>query len=117
MHTCHFTFFFEMQPVLSIALRKVRVTTLLSLLMKPAALLLLSTSLLALLACPHSKVEESFNLQATHDLFYHGVGPALKSVHDSTENTCSAGADNDRSCGADYLPYDHIKFPGGECVW
>jgi alpha-1,6-mannosyltransferase len=48
--------------------------------------LFLTTSLTSLFLCPHSKVEESFYIQATHDLYYHGVF----SIHD----------------------YDHLQYPG-----
>ena len=41
--------------------------------------------------CPYSKVEESFNLQATHDLFYHGI-----LVLDQNHNNS----------------YDHLQYPG-----
>ena len=34
-------------------------------------LLLVSLCLLYLVLCPYTKVEESFNLQAAHDLLYH----------------------------------------------
>jgi len=58
-----------------------------------AQALLIATSLVALVLCPHSKVEESFNLQATHDLFYYGF---------SSSPTNDAAAAN----------FDHLRFPG-----
>jgi hypothetical protein len=65
-----------------------------------ASTLLLVSFLLNLLVCPHSKVEESFLLQATHDLFYHGIGPAIRHSILGQANIT--------------LPYDHLQYPGGE---
>lgn len=84
---------------------------------KPVAIPLFITSILALLTCPHSKVEESFNLQATHDLFYHGVEPAWQLYnHKSLYQACAAGAGEEGTCINDdiSLPYDHLQFPGGK---
>ena len=56
-----------------------------------AQALLVATSLFYLILCPHSKVEESFQLQAAHDLVYIGISPAF---------------------AKDPPPYDHLQYPG-----
>ena len=66
-----------------------------------ACILFVSVALADLLLCPHSKVEESFQLQATHDLFYYGVGPAWRNSFRGENVT---------------LPYDHLQYPGGKLI-
>ncbi|PNP43747.1 hypothetical protein TGAMA5MH_04028 [Trichoderma gamsii] len=56
-------------------------------------LLLFIVPLLHLLAAPYTKVEESFNLQATHDILVYGTP-----THDIHERLSST--------------YDHFSFPG-----
>jgi alpha-1,6-mannosyltransferase len=64
--------------------------------------LFLAVSFSGLVLCPHSKVEESFSLQATHDLYYYGI---------PTELLSSFLGWNDQDDL--YLPpYDHLQFPG-----
>lgn len=58
----------------------------------------------ALVLCPHSKVEESAQLQATHDLFYYGLRPILR-------HTIINGVKEE-----EMPPYDHLQFPGGKVV-
>jgi len=60
-----------------------------------AVLFLISLS--ALLICPYSKVEESFNLQATHDLYYHGVTSLYRYRNNDVELKNL---------------YDHLQYPG-----
>ena len=99
---------------------------------------LMTTSLLSLFLCPHSKVEESFHLQACHDLYYKGIGPALRrflhlSILYGGDDFDSRGGSpllvSSSSSSAlpslalplsalpsslEDLPYNHVRYPGGE---
>lgn len=70
--------------------------------LRAAFTFLLLSFLADLLLCPHSKVEESFQLQATHDLFYHGIAPAVSRTILGNEDIS--------------LPYDHLQYPGGKIL-
>lgn len=62
------------------------------------ASLLFTTPLIHLLLAPYTKVEESFNLQATHDILVYGL-PLF-------------GRRSDDAAGRIAAAYDHFAFPG-----
>lgn len=76
------------------------------------ALILVSFSYLYL--CPYSKVEESFNLQATHDLYYYGISPALMQKYPRIQNFHFLKKWLMQATHLPYetLPYDHLVYPG-----
>jgi alpha-1,6-mannosyltransferase len=69
-------------------------------------------SLAYLVLCPYTKVEESFGMQATHDLYYFGCRPAIR--HFLVQQLQMEGAlDGFESFSEkEDLPYDHLHYPG-----
>ena len=68
--------------------------------------LLILCSIVHVFMCPFTKVEESFNLQATHDILYHQTGIQEVSCFKSSPSVIIST----------YLlicqQYDHLEFPG-----
>ena len=62
--------------------------------------LLASISFVDLWICPYSKVEESFQIQATHDIYYYGI------VDSNNNNINNTNANNNN------YDYDHLQYPG-----
>lgn len=63
---------------------------------------------LHVLLCPFTKVEESFNIQATHDILYHRHN--LSQVQENS-NFGFSGMVAEYSCSF-LFQYDHNEFPG-----
>ena len=72
-----------------------------------ALLLLCFVCFVDLWLCPYSKVEESFPLQATHDLYYYGTTPAWQHYWNSNNNNSAESI-----ATPPLLPYDHLEYPG-----
>ena len=72
--------------------------------------LLVVVSLIHLRTCPYSKVEESFQIQATHDIYYYGIPlPISSSTFYNNDDDNGSGSDSDN----DYSKYyDHLQYPG-----
>mmetsp|Transcript_24278 Transcript_24278/g.57494 ORF Transcript_24278/g.57494 Transcript_24278/m.57494 type:complete len:679 (+) Transcript_24278:97-2133(+) len=62
---------------------------------------LVTISFVDLWVCPYSKVEESFQIQATHDVYYYGINSNINNIG-------STGSDGIEETP----PYDHLQYPG-----